>query len=1442
MADDALAADLLQVRKLFANNHLSDVLFVFSSDSEQGGGGRAAGGEFESSSAGDHLIPAHRLVLSLRSGAFQAALLRAKSSQVPGQVRFPLKIHVQDTPYGVFHSMLRFLYTNELDAEGKDVVGAAGKRRRDREQFWQQLLRAAFVYLVPSLVDICVKRIEGFLVSEEDGGGEGEDGAKAKAEDRKLRLQKKTLDVLVFMDTVLATNPLTARRREQSDSPSVAPSLTQNGRRSSGEGGEAGASVLSRCTEAVHELQNMCLKQLRHMDEAAFEELLQSDTGRQCSTERLCEILRMRSDTPLVVAIRYQLGRVVNELLRLGEPLDHVGNDESDVPLIAALKTGNNAIIRRLLVDESAPFFLLTDKVPLIFLASASGNVQHCEILIQQDAADVNLISQLKDGDKEITAEFGHQQTPLHIASRKGHSAVVQLLLQHNAASNLPDEEGNTALHYAANIETVEVLLNSAFRTNANIPNRRGRAPLHIAAARGDVAVVAYLIRHGAEQDIVDDQGQNAFHHAAANGHTAVTLVLLHENDASKAKKLRATPDQNNEVNGTTGNSASAESQKQTSDGGDDGGENEGERTEGQEEETEGFDINQEDLKGNTALHLAAMSPSERCQKMLKLLLENGADPNRSNWFGYTPLHLFCSHQSGPASLINSFHGVNIHAQSLDGSTALHLSVGRGSEDVAVALVSAGAFVHLLDAAGRSVVDLVESTNQGSMLVPVLRNLSHPPEWVSDEQTTECSSCHTTFRLAMRKHHCRHCGRTVCYNCSSNKIAIPKFQVLKPDRVCDTCFDRSFGDGDPIELSESPLIPSQKRVGATFSRVCHITQHLPATPSNGLTPACHVSPGGHSGTRIARGATRRAPPSPRACAAPPSAAMAARVEVPPPAPEKTPQEPSAGRHEFFVRSHLVGAELRCVVSPQWPCEALLGAAAEAYQAAFPGSEVPECNVVFHRKKQEFLVAGTPIAECCASGDELELGVTLPVKASANIAGSVGDAETSEFCVLFHKLPLGFTMKRGHDSSTEVGTIYPKSAATHFPRLNPGVTIVSIAGTELKDMGLRQVHDLIKNAQLPLEINFRGPELAPSPLLAPDPAQRLSGSSATPPIHPPQQGGRRRGSFDRRSVRSSGSNGSGRSRNSRSSGRGRKKSGEVALQQGGDNQQKGEGKKVQIQEDVHTDASESNQRGGPEDHEADQAAEAELVEQIEQLKVALLRKHEEAKQIARQLEMCSEKLVALRGESAGTATRGVQSQQKQSKQNGAPRMRRSVTSSSSNGGSKLRLTPEVLEAMDQKAGLPRRGTGAYTSSNMSSISGYSAQSMPAARSASMRARSARAAALANADNVSVSSYTSNSSNTSARRGGNRSPRGTALRNLNKRYNYMPQKYEASATGASEGGSTSLSSRGAVMSRARISRDSFITKSESPGVGYYDVQVKDRVKGGEIGDSDRSLPWS
>ncbi|DBA04463.1 TPA: hypothetical protein N0F65_010059, partial [Lagenidium giganteum] len=778
---DAYVQDLVALKALYGNNHLSDVLFVFSGTStsrsllENADGANAD--EPVDKDEGDgkpehHLIPAHRLVLALRSGTFHAAFLRTKSSQVPSQVRFPIKIHVQDTSFEVFATLLRFLYTNDVKSE---LLAKEDGERKELEAFWRDLLRAAFVYLVPSLVTTCVQHIIRLLETPETSQPDG-----SAARDVEIKQLKKIFEILVFSDAVLATRQSAAKRRASKQRRAVSASdSNQPLRESVNDNADGGVAEewrgLAACTASIVDLQRMCMQKLEVVPDRQFEALLHSDVGKRCSTERICDILRQRSKNPLVVAIRYQLGRVVNELLKGGEPLETVVDGE-ELPLVAALATGNDAIIRRLLVDENAPFFLLTDKIPLLLLACASGNVLHCEILLNKNHEDVNLISPLESGDKDILSEFGRRQTPLHLASRKGHAGVAKLLLENKAVPNLQDEEGNTPLHCADNMETADVLLRSTFKSNPNIPNRRGQTPLHVAAARGNVGIVDLLLRHNADIEIVDDQGQSAFHVAAANGHTSVALVLLRESEFAQERRQS---DRNDTVEG----SADAPADQAPS--------SHGSAAPEPEQDSNAFNINQEDLKGNTALHLAAMSPSERCQKMIQLLVENGADPNHTNWFGYTPLHLFCSHQSGPASAIDIFieHGAKIHSQSLDGSTALHLAVGRASESVAVALVIAGAHVHLQDAAGRSVVDLAESTNQGAMLVPVLRNLAHPPEWVADDQARECSSCHTAFGVAMRKHHCRHCGRILCYNCSSHKTPIAKFQLLKPVRVCDTCFD-----------------------------------------------------------------------------------------------------------------------------------------------------------------------------------------------------------------------------------------------------------------------------------------------------------------------------------------------------------------------------------------------------------------------------------------------------------------------------------------------------------------------------------------------------------------------------------------------------------------------------------------------------------------------------
>lgn len=680
--DAALLADLRPLRSLFGSHHLSDVLFVFASESRAADVLDSDATASVSTSAADgeavehHLLPAHRLVLALRSGTFRAALQRSASSHVPSRVRFPLKIHVRDTPFRVFAALVCFLYTNE--------VADAGSSDRDRQAFWQELLRASFVYLVPSLVETCVAQIVRVLgdtsatESKEDDKEEAQDKAQShNGREWDVERLHRVFDVLVFADSVLAArHPVaTSSRRTSSNKPTTdellqstrVPSLNTNSTsenglyEATGDGTQTVSEaldrddddddVLARCLLSVTQLQALCMRQLKAVPDDTFEALVHSDVGRRCSTERLCAILTQRSDSPLVVAIRYQLGRVVNELLKRGEPLDTVQHDERDLPLVAALKTGNDAIVRRLLVAEHAPYFLLTDKVPVFYLACASGSVLHCQILLDESnrsssstgaaAQVVNMVSHLDEGGKEIVAEFGRGQTPLHVASRKGHAAVVELLLRHGAVANLQDDEGNTALHGAGAPDIAAILLTTAFKTNPNIPNRRGQTPLHVAAAAGSVAVVDLLIHSGCQQDIVDDQGQTAFHVAAAHGHTAVALVLLRENEAFERSQSFT---KNTEKLLLANGDATVDATRDTDTLNDTSA-----------DATPHFVVNQEDLKGNTALHLAAMSPSERCEKMLELLLENGADPNRTNWFGYTPLHLFCSHQSGPASVVDVF-------------------------------------------------------------------------------------------------------------------------------------------------------------------------------------------------------------------------------------------------------------------------------------------------------------------------------------------------------------------------------------------------------------------------------------------------------------------------------------------------------------------------------------------------------------------------------------------------------------------------------------------------------------------------------------------------------------------------------------------------------------------------------------------------------------------
>lgn len=62
---------------------------------------------------------------------------------------------------------------------------------------------------------------------------------------------------------------------------------------------------------------------------------------------------------------------------------------------------------------------------------------------------------------------------------------------------------------------------------------------------------------------------------------------------------------------------------------------------------------------------------------------------------------------------------------------------------------------------------------------------SFPPRW---KQSRNCHVCMTHFTLMKRRHHCRNCGQSVCGAHSTNRVALPKFALLDPQRLCDKCF------------------------------------------------------------------------------------------------------------------------------------------------------------------------------------------------------------------------------------------------------------------------------------------------------------------------------------------------------------------------------------------------------------------------------------------------------------------------------------------------------------------------------------------------------------------------------------------------------------------------------------------------------------------------------
>uniref|UniRef100_A0A8C1YMT1 Poly [ADP-ribose] polymerase n=1 Tax=Cyprinus carpio TaxID=7962 RepID=A0A8C1YMT1_CYPCA len=332
---------------------------------------------------------------------------------------------------------------------------------------------------------------------------------------------------------------------------------------------------------------------------------------------------------------------------------------------------------------------------------------QICELLLRK-GANVN----------EKNKDF---LTPLHLAAEKSHNDIIEVLVKHEAKVNAVDNLGQTALHRAAHcghLQTCRVLLSvgcdplitslqgfspsqlanesiqeilqeGAFTGNSDTDRQlleasksgdlevvkklctlqnvncrdvegRQSTPLHFAAGYNRVAVVEYLLQHGADVHAKDKGGLVPLHNACSYGHYEVAeLLVLH-----------------------------------------------------------GAVVNVGDLWKFTPLHEAAIKGK---YEICKLLLRHGADPTKKNRDGNTPLDLVKDGDTdiqdllrGDAALLDAAKKGclarvkklctpdNVNCRDTQGrhSTPLHLAAGYNNLEVAEYLLQHGAEVNSQDKGG----------------------------------------------------------------------------------------------------------------------------------------------------------------------------------------------------------------------------------------------------------------------------------------------------------------------------------------------------------------------------------------------------------------------------------------------------------------------------------------------------------------------------------------------------------------------------------------------------------------------------------------------------------------------------------------------------------------------------------------------------------------------